>query len=146
MNESLVSFLIKSLLSFHHHPLLLYTIMKLSWELFKDLGLDIVQGSYTFNQRHNTHAVTQTSLKDYITLFGSDWHIVEKVWNLLDDYGLYQKTRKPDHLLWALLFLRTYSNERVHATLTGSSQKTFRRWVWRVVEEISLLEVHKVSY
>lgn len=119
--------------------------MKLSWTLFKNIGLDIVNNSSQYGFQHTDHNITQTARRDFITFFGVNWTICERVWNLLDEYGLYQKTHKPEHLMWTLLFLRVYSNERVHATLVGTTTKTFRKWTWRVLEEIALLEPHLVS-
>ena len=34
----------------------------------------------------------------------------------------------PQHLLWALMFLKNYSTGCVNAALTGVSEKTFRKW------------------
>jgi hypothetical protein len=43
----------------------------------------------------------------------------------------------PKHLLWALLFLRSYLKEDILERLIGSSKKTVRKWVWLFVEAIA---------
>ena len=44
----------------------------------------------------------------------------------------------PKHLMWALLFLRTYDTEERLASLCGVKQeKTLRRWVWSVLDALS---------
>ena len=58
---------------------------------------------------------------------------------------------KPIHLLWALMFLKIYSTERVSRTIVGSSrnptmEKTMRKWVRLFVRAISFLESEVVSY
>ena len=120
--------------------------MKLSWTVFKNIGLDIVNNSARNGLHQRTdHNITQTAKRDFVTFFGVHWTLCERVWNHLDEYGPYKRTRKPEHLMWTLLFLRTYSNEKVHASVVNTTTKTFRKWTWRVAEEIALLEAHIVS-
>jgi hypothetical protein len=52
---------------------------------------------------------------------------------------------RPTHLLWALLFLKTYSTEDVLAERVGTTRKTYRKWVWTVVELIQALKPRVVS-
>ena len=48
---------------------------------------------------------------------------------------------KPHHILWALLFLKSYSNEVVLSAITGADEKTQRLWIWKIVRLISELRV-----
>ena len=48
-------------------------------------------------------------------------------------------TTTPKHLLWALLFLKQYSNEHSMAKDCQCDEKTMRKWVWIVIECISKL-------
>jgi hypothetical protein len=50
---------------------------------------------------------------------------------------------KPIHLLWTLLFLKRYNSEEVNRTLTGVNEKTFRKWIWLMIELLAKLEVVK---
>jgi len=77
-------------------------------------------------------------------MFGVSWFICEQTWNLIDEHGFYQLTQKAEHLLWTLLFLKIYSNEKTHCSITGTTPKTFRKWVWQVLEEIGVLQSYAV--
>ena len=122
--------------------------MKLSWEVFRNLGLAIVErnrhDSFLF-PAVSSHNFTQTSQRDFRAMFGVSWFICEQTWNLIDEHGFYQLTRKAEHLLWTLLFLKIYSNEKTHCSITGTTPKTFRKWVWQVLEEIGVLQSYAVS-
>ena len=53
---------------------------------------------------------------------------------------------QPKHLLWTLLFLKTYATEPILCALVGGvDEKTFRTKVWFLVCEIALLADHLVS-
>ena len=75
--------------------------------------------------------------------------VVESIWNRLDPFATIKpihKGVKPVHLLWALLFMKVYAEESIHAGLVGGvDEKTFRKWVWIFVQEISYLEDEVVS-
>ena len=51
----------------------------------------------------------------------------------------------PSHLLWALLFLNTYSTEAVLANTVGVTEKMFRKWVRLVVKHLALTNETVVS-
>ena len=54
--------------------------------------------------------------------------------------------RKPTHLLWALLFLKTYSTEPTLASRVGGvDEQTFRKWAWFYLEGITRLKPKLVS-
>ena len=115
--------------------------MKLGASTFKNLGLGIVRRCTAEYPAAVHQDNTQTDLRDFRAVFGVHWNVCEKVWNLLDDHGCYQKQRKPEHLLWAMLFLKSYGSEQVNSLIVGTTAKTYRKWVWRVVEEVSALNV-----
>jgi len=51
-----------------------------------------------------------------------------------------------EHLLWALMFLKSYGKEKVMSALAGGvDPQTFRKWVWIFIEAISYLEDEVVS-
>ena len=47
---------------------------------------------------------------------------------------------KPKHLLWALIFLKTYSTESSLAVAIGADEKTLRKWIFIIIYAISDLE------
>jgi hypothetical protein len=53
---------------------------------------------------------------------------------------------KPEHLLWALMFLKCYGTEEVHAAQTCVDEGTFRKWAWFYIEGISRLSRKYVCF
>ena len=39
--------------------------------------------------------------------------------------------------MWALLLLQKYDTERGNAAMVGTSEKTFLKWSWHVIDEIA---------
>lgn len=52
---------------------------------------------------------------------------------------------QPKHLMWTLLFLKVYDTEDVLSSRVGTTRKTFRRWIWRVLLLIQTLKRRVVS-
>ena len=52
---------------------------------------------------------------------------------------------EPIHLLWTLMFLKGYHKESVNSAIAEVDEKTFRKWVWILIPEISYLEGDLVS-
>ena len=75
-------------------------------------------------------------------LFGISPNVCGKLWCLLSNNRL--ASSQPRHLLWALLFLKSYANETVLSALTGADEKTQRLWIWRFLREISCLKLVSV--
>ena len=55
--------------------------------------------------------------------------------------GRHPKGAKPSHLLWALMFLKLYAIEHVHASLAGCDDKTFRAWQWLCLRVLATLKL-----
>ena len=53
---------------------------------------------------------------------------------------------QPRRILWALLFLNLYETEEVHARVCNVTEKTFRKWCWKVVTAISKLKTVRYDY
>jgi hypothetical protein len=87
-------------------------------------------------QRYRTTGGTRDQRR-FISLFGIAPELVAHVWTGVD-VGVEPTT--PVHLLWALMFLKIYSNETVHATLAGADEKTFRKWSWFWVSKLANLQ------
>ena len=50
--------------------------------------------------------------------FGTSWNVVADIWNLIDEHGD-SKKKTPVHLLWALVFIKSYGNEQSHCMQVG---------------------------
>ena len=59
------------------------------------------------------------------------------MWYRLDPHANISRYAKPKHLLWALMLVKVYAKEEVLAKLARCDEKTFRKWAWLFVEEIS---------
>ena len=55
------------------------------------------------------------------------------------------RSAEPQHLLWCLLFLKTYDKESNLAAKCDLDEKTYRKWVWYFTDKISWLEAEVVS-
>ena len=74
--------------------------------------------------------------RDFRAHFGVGANVCLKVWEYCENDFINKKIL-PKHLLWGLLFLKTYATEPILATMTGVNQKTFRLWAWQVVATIA---------
>lgn len=85
--------------------------------------------------------VIQSSVfsRRFKAFFGVDNVMCNKLWMLLcnsDSPG-----GKPVHLLWALMFLKNYATEHIHAAIAGCDEKTFRKWQWAYTKALSSLNL-----
>jgi len=111
--------------------------MKLFWNDFYVVGLEMIS-----KVKHERNASpTANQIRDFKSQFGVSWHVCADVWNLLNDHNNLGKYTEPHHLLWSLLFLKVYGNEKTHAALVGVTVKTFRKWVWIMIEKLAEMEV-----
>jgi len=76
--------------------------------------------------------------------FGTSALICVKLWTVCVDGGRLPQGAMPHHLLWALMFLKLYAVEEVHASHAGCDEKTFRDWVWAILHVIASID-HVVS-
>lgn len=77
--------------------------------------------------------------RKFKAFFGITPEVCQICWNNIE--GNRPPGSKLIHLLWALLFLKVYKTEEVHAALTGVDMKTFRKWSWIFIDLISNLDV-----
>lgn len=108
--------------------------------LFEELGMAIMG-------RHRRGSVT-IQLRRFVALFGVEPYVCALVWHELvaSSWTAFTRCPKPEHLLWALLFLKCYPTEELLATQVGAvDEKTIRKWVWFYVEGIANLATKFVS-
>jgi hypothetical protein len=75
----------------------------------------------------------QRSDRDFRALFGVGPGVVCQLWQRCS----FPPKTMPKHLLWALLFLKTYATEPVLCSIVGTTRKTFRKWSWPIVKAIA---------
>ena len=74
--------------------------------------------------------------------FGASLEVCCDAWVLLPDWI---KTDMK-YFLWAILFFKLYPKENVACTMVGGiDEKTWRNKIWPMIEQLSLLELIKVS-
>ena len=82
-------------------------------------------------------------MRSFTSFFGISAYLCARVWN--ETFPLFDNDVQLHHLLWALLFLKTYQKEAVLVSLTHCrSRKTFRKYLWKVLlalEEKALTHV-----
>ena len=91
------------------------------------------QGLNTFAQLH-----------EFKRLFGVTPLVCALVWKSIGN--AHPEKSKFVHLLYALLFLKTYANEQEHRAITGTNEKTFRYWCWIFIWLISELNVVSTNF
>jgi hypothetical protein len=90
---------------------------------------------------HDVNRSANVGANRFRSLFGATPKVCSILWiSLADTVPAYSESK---HLLWALLFLKTYTSEHVMHALTGADEKTVRKWVWIFVQLIS--DLHVVS-
>ena len=62
------------------------------------------------------------------------------VWGELKQSMLVEDACKPKHLLWALIFLKTYTTKSSLAVAMGVDEKTLLKWIFIIIYAISDLE------
>ena len=89
----------------------------------------------------------QVAQDRFIGNFGTMPVIVAVLWRLLKPWVRRQRGYcKPWHLLWTLMFMKTYGTEKHLASFVGADEKTWRKWVWYMLEGIHNLSPKVVSF
>jgi len=99
--------------------------------VFISTGADIL--------RCRSDVINTTFNRRFRAFFGTTPIVCSSLWGLLAVSR--PPDSKPKHLLWALMFLRLYDTESVHALLAGVDEKTFRKWAWAFVRSLSKIEL-----
>lgn len=83
--------------------------------------------------------------RSYKSHFGVSTDVTSLVWDGIRESKTCPLSIRPVYLLWALLFLKTYSTTEVLADAVGASRNTFRKWIWIVLRQIQKLKRKVVS-
>ena len=76
--------------------------------------------------------------------FGVDPEITAILWVSLERFRM-EPEPEPKHLLWTLLFLKQYSPEGVLCTMVNTNERTYRKWVWKILSKLDEMADTKVS-
>ena len=97
-------------------------------------------GRVIFRRGRTWSSAWSCLLKHYVksTFSISFWSITQNVLLSMDSDE--DPACRPVHLLWTLMFLKIYSTECVDAGIVNANEKSFRKWVWFLVKEVSKLE------
>lgn len=79
------------------------------------------------------------ALRRFKALFGVTPVVCSIIWEKIR--ASIPKGGEPKHLLWALLFLKQYSDEHARRSTVGADEKTMRKWTWKFVELLSQMNV-----
>jgi len=107
---------------------------------FLDMGLEIMNRCNSGSE--------ETKDRRFKALFGESVYVVATLWSLLDPFNdKMMNNAEPKNLLWSLMFLKLYGTEINVCSLSGGcDDKTFRKWVWKMIFSISDLEPEVVRF
>ena len=83
-------------------------------------------------------------MRRYKASFGVTPEITQVLWESLEGIEMKEKPMIK-HLLWALLFLKVYSSEEVLSSMAETTEKTYRKWVWIILDKLNELADKQVS-
>ena len=116
--------------------------MIISPSAFRLLGLELVWGSRNNQPPCRTERKAKEELI-FQSSFGVSCDVCSHVWEHLflkgKLKGKQQQKAKPAHLLWCLMFFKAYDNEIFLSSVLGTTEKTYRKWVWYIAIAISSL-------
>jgi len=99
-----------------------------------------------WNRDPHKQRSVQTEELDFRQFFGCGVLVCLKLWNLLMTKNFLPSGGTIEHLLWSLMFLKTYGKQKVLCSLAGGvSVDTFWKWTWMFISAIAELENVVVS-
>lgn len=89
-----------------------------------------------------SHQCRFVPARKFRAFFGVSVHIATDFWPLIP----YRSDDKIKYLVWALMFLKIFDTEQVHAMLTGCDGKSLRKWYKEYVELLSNIPTVRLAY
>jgi len=114
--------------------LAVFAMFYASAEQFRTWGRDIIDARQVAGRNRRRSAERES--RRFKAFFSVKAERASEVWSLLIGYGLCPAKAEPQHLLWALLFLKLYATEDVNESLIGHDSNTVRKWTWIMVEAL----------
>ena len=107
---------------------------------FKQKGLELIGKS------HHSHSLKVRDRR-FKAAFGTSSMVIAIIWQATKEKVAQNHPSVCDvHVLWAFHFMKCYSTEVAHvAALRAGDEKTFQKWVWIFLQEISYLQEEVVS-
>lgn len=102
-----------------------------SEKFFYDLGHQFTD--------HFSHLSPKQGLRRFKTFYGVSPKICCILWTLLETRD--PESCEPKHLFWTLHFLKQYHTETVNRAIFKTDEKTFRKYVWLLIDLLADLEV-----
>ena len=93
-----------------------------------------------------SHLCADTLERRFISLFGVTLQICYLLWCMLDVANEGPEGACVCHLLWTLMFLKTYNTNDNLAADCKVDPKTFRKWKWLLLEALVCLHEQVVSH
>ncbi|GFH50665.1 hypothetical protein CTEN210_07141 [Chaetoceros tenuissimus] len=101
-------------------------------KFFFQKGMEYIGKTYILTLKYN-----DSNKRQFHSFFKIDPFTCGTIWNkiykLVPDLFYY-------HLLWALLFMKLYSSEALLCKQVGTTEKTYREKVWKIIAAISSLK------
>lgn len=104
--------------------------------VFRSLGHEMIGRS--------GRLASYSASRQFRSLFGTSPEVCSILWRQV--HSSIPKRGKPKHILWALLFLKTYATEDVLSTVVGVDRKTYRKWSWVFINAISHLSNVRIKH
>ena len=102
--------------------------------------INIYKVIFSINNRCNNYL--NRSFKEH---YGVSATICSITWNMLVSESSIPQNGSPKHILWCLMFLKTYSTTGCLAKTFCVDEKTVRKWIWLFIEAISTIQDDIVS-
>ena len=83
----------------------------------------------------------RVSSERFSAIFGCSPKVAAALWNRLDKKELLPSDCLVKHLLWAFSFLKLYNNQRAASVVSKADEKTYRKWVWAVLDALAELDL-----
>jgi len=87
-----------------------------------------------------THLCEYTIHRRFVACFGCTIHIAAMLWCILDVDNLGPDNAKIHHLLWTLMFLKTYETNNILASIFDVDEQTYRKWTWLIIGAIAKID------
>ncbi len=97
------------------------------------------QDTYVSIMNYATTIIGRFSHRRFVGTFGTSISVASYLWYLLQDTRPRGSSCK--HMLWALMFLKTYDTEHQIHNVLQVDEKTMRKWVWKFIDLISNLDI-----
>jgi hypothetical protein len=103
---------------------------------------------FAIMRREHNRCSDKSRMHRFVSWFGAEPIYLSITWHKLAKSGWLEhagREAKPEHLVWAFMWLNCYSTAEIHSAQAGVDEKTLRDKVWFYVEGIARLDKILVS-